>query len=478
MWAWGCNTNGQLGDGTTTQRTTPVQVSGLTGVDAVAASVTHSVAVKTDGTVWAWGRNGLGPGRRRHETQRSTPVQVSGLTGVDALAAGASHSLALKSDGTVWAWGYNGQGQLGDDTTTARSTPVQVRGLTGVDAVAANLLTAVAAGRASPTHGAETFTKAVPAGATVTTDVEEDGATPDDPLETTLTTPAAGTVSIAETPIQSAVADFTIYGRSVQITAPAASAANPLVIRFRLDASVYPPALSVFSLFVWRNGSSSTVPVGCGSGASPNPCVESRTRLPDGDVEIVVRTSAASKWDIGRAGPAAKAGGPYTVAEGSNITLNGSATGGEAPFSYRWLGAAGELNDPSKARPTFTGLDDATLTLNLLVIDAADLAGTDDATITVTNRPPIVSPLGVDANKNRRLQIAAPFADPGRLDTHTALVRWGDGTQSAARVSERHGIGATVADHQFARKGAYTVRLTVRDDDGGERSVERQVEIR
>jgi hypothetical protein len=64
-------------------------------------------------------------------------MQVSGLTGVQAIASGHSHNLALKSDGTVWAWGYNNAGQLGDGTYTERTTPVRVSGLTGVQAIAA-----------------------------------------------------------------------------------------------------------------------------------------------------------------------------------------------------------------------------------------------------------------------------------------------------------------------------------------------------
>lgn len=60
-------------------------------------------------------------------TDRYTPVQVQGLSGVVAVAAGSDHSLALKSDGTLWAWGYNGYGQLGDGTTTNRYSPVKVQ---------------------------------------------------------------------------------------------------------------------------------------------------------------------------------------------------------------------------------------------------------------------------------------------------------------------------------------------------------------
>jgi len=135
VWAWGENYSGQLGDGTFTTRTTPVQVTGLTGIIAIACGRNHSLAVKNDGTIWAWGRNSDGQLGDGTFTNRSAPVQVTGLTGVISAAAGYYHSLAVKSDGTVRAWGDN-DGQLGDGTYTPRSTPVQVTGLTGVIAVA------------------------------------------------------------------------------------------------------------------------------------------------------------------------------------------------------------------------------------------------------------------------------------------------------------------------------------------------------
>lgn len=137
VWAWGYNGDGQLGDGTTTDRISPVQVSGLTGVSKVAAGEGHSLAVKTNGTAWAWGYNNRGQLGDGSTTDRTTPVQVSGLTGVSSVAAGQAHSLALKSDGTVWTWGRNNYGQLGNGTTTDRTTPVQVSGLTGVVSIAA-----------------------------------------------------------------------------------------------------------------------------------------------------------------------------------------------------------------------------------------------------------------------------------------------------------------------------------------------------
>ncbi|GBC61093.1 hypothetical protein DENIS_2053 [Desulfonema ishimotonii] len=137
VWAWGRNYYGQLGDGTTTDSLTPVQVTGLSGVSAVSAGFYYSAAVKSDGTVWAWGRNYYGQLGDGTGTNRLTPVQVTGLTGVSAVSAGRYYTVAVKTDGTVWAWGGNDYGQLGDGTTTNSSTPVQVTGLTGVSAVAA-----------------------------------------------------------------------------------------------------------------------------------------------------------------------------------------------------------------------------------------------------------------------------------------------------------------------------------------------------
>jgi alpha-tubulin suppressor-like RCC1 family protein len=142
VWAWGYNENGQFGDNTTGNTSNlPVQVHGpgnsgfLSNIIAVASGPTHSLAVKNDGTVWAWGKNQNGQLGDGTTTQRLTPVQVSVLTGVTAVAAGNAYSVALKNDGTVWAWGYNGNGQLGDGTTTQRLTPVQVTGVSGITGI-------------------------------------------------------------------------------------------------------------------------------------------------------------------------------------------------------------------------------------------------------------------------------------------------------------------------------------------------------
>jgi len=136
VWAWGNNAAGQLGDGTTTHRLTPVQVQGMADVVAIAGGGLHTIALRRDGTVWAWGRNvcgQLGDGSTRESL---IPVQVQGLTDMVAIAGGGSHTIALRRDGTIWAWGDNHYGQLGDGTTTNRSTPAQVQGMTDVVAIA------------------------------------------------------------------------------------------------------------------------------------------------------------------------------------------------------------------------------------------------------------------------------------------------------------------------------------------------------
>ncbi|HEY0096920.1 MAG TPA: hypothetical protein VGB96_21510, partial [Archangium sp.] len=110
VWAWGYNASGQLGNGTTTQSTTPVRVLGLGNVQSIAAGDHHSLALKKDGTVWTWGNNSHGQLGDGTTTNRTTPVQVAGLSGVMNVTAGWFSSLALKQDGTVWAWGDNSYG--------------------------------------------------------------------------------------------------------------------------------------------------------------------------------------------------------------------------------------------------------------------------------------------------------------------------------------------------------------------------------
>jgi alpha-tubulin suppressor-like RCC1 family protein len=137
VWAWGANGFGQLGDGTTTARTNPIQVPELEGVIAVAAGDDHSLALLADGSVRAWGANAAGQLGDGTSQDQARPVVVQGLEHVRSLAAGHAFSLALQTDGTVWAWGANEAGQLGDGSNTPSGLPVRVRGLEGVEMIAA-----------------------------------------------------------------------------------------------------------------------------------------------------------------------------------------------------------------------------------------------------------------------------------------------------------------------------------------------------
>ncbi|MCC6473301.1 MAG: Ig-like domain repeat protein, partial [Burkholderiales bacterium] len=144
VFAWGNNGNGQLGVTEISEWWTPTQIPNLSGVTAVAAGNYYGVALKGDGTVWTWGYNGYGQLGDNSTTSRAVPAQVSGLLGVIAIAAGTDTSYALKSDGTVWAWGYNGYGQLGLGDTGNRLVPTQITALSAIGAIAAGERHAVA----------------------------------------------------------------------------------------------------------------------------------------------------------------------------------------------------------------------------------------------------------------------------------------------------------------------------------------------
>ena len=128
---WGDNSHGQLGDGSTTDRTSPVQVdlgSGNTAV-SISAGHSHTCAILDDGTLKCWGQdnNGqIGDGGTNSDQSSPVTINLGSSQTADSVSAGVYHTCAVLDDGSIKCWGLNNEGQLGDGSTTTRTTPVSV----------------------------------------------------------------------------------------------------------------------------------------------------------------------------------------------------------------------------------------------------------------------------------------------------------------------------------------------------------------
>ena len=129
-WAWGSNSAGQLGDFTNTSRSSPVSVAGgFTDWLQISAGGLGAAAIKANGTAWSWGLNNVGQLGDGTTSSRLSPVPVAGdITNWTQISVGNGHTVAIRANGTAWSWGFNNSGRLGDNTTTNRSSPVSVVG--------------------------------------------------------------------------------------------------------------------------------------------------------------------------------------------------------------------------------------------------------------------------------------------------------------------------------------------------------------
>lgn len=178
--------------------------------------------------------------------------------------------------------------------------------------------------------------------------------------------------------------------------------------------------------------------------------------------------------------PVANAGGPYSVAEGSDVTLDGSGSSdpdpGDAITLYEWdfdydgVDFTVDASSPTLFHPWHTYLDGpVSKTVALRVTDTkGSLSPISTATVLVNNVPPAVSTITAPLDPvqtNTSINTHASFTDPGVLDTHTAVWDWGDGSTSAGVVNET--TGAVSGSHTYTSPGVYTLTLTVTDKDGG-----------
>lgn len=126
LWTWGFNALGQLGNGTTLNDSIPRQVGVDNNWKSMAGGHNHSLAIKKDGTLWAWGHNHAGQLGNGTNTNQLTPIQVGLSTDWKYVSTRGLYSLAMKENGTIWSWGDNYNGELGNGTLIDQNTPQQI----------------------------------------------------------------------------------------------------------------------------------------------------------------------------------------------------------------------------------------------------------------------------------------------------------------------------------------------------------------
>ena len=132
LFSWGNNNYGQLGQNNQTQFSSPIQIPGTTW-SSINSGAQHSLAIKTDNTLWSWGLNQFGRLGQNNTTPRSSPVQIPGTSWSSlgkSASENATHTMAIKTDGTLWSWGSNSYGTLGQNNQIFYSSPVQIPGTT------------------------------------------------------------------------------------------------------------------------------------------------------------------------------------------------------------------------------------------------------------------------------------------------------------------------------------------------------------
>ena len=181
--------------------------------------------------------------------------------------------------------------------------------------------------------------------------------------------------------------------------------------------------------------------------------------------------------------PVADANGPYTVDEGTELTLDASGSydvdGDDLQFQWDFENdGTWDTSWSDNSSANYTWYDNQSVTVKVQITDG-ELSDNATASVTVLNVPPTVE-AGPDqmVYSGENVTVAASFADPGTLDTHTATIDWGDGNTGPGTVTESGGSGNVTGSHTYYVPGIYTVTVTVEDDDGDSDSDSFDVEVK
>ncbi len=425
VWGYGRNLAGEVGDGTTTQRTRPVHVRDSSGVGllkqivAIDTEEGVSLALDAQGHVWAWGKNNLGQHGIGNTSTTLLPrlVQDSAgqgpLSNIVAIAAGDFHCLALAADSTVWAWGWNVYGNLGDGTDSARLLPVQVKNADGT------LLRNVVAIETGELISSFLLAN----GTALSCGFNERGQTGSFP-------------SLGENIPQQPLADCRRFEPEARFSASQATACESICVQFT-DSSRFSP-----QAWAWEfpGGTPAT-------STDPNPQVCYSTpgtyavRLVVSNAQgqdSLIKDSLVTVFGL----PEADAGADLSVCVGDSVNLSGS--GG---VDYLWSGSTA-LSCLTCSDPSFLATDD--LDLELTVIDANGCLATDSLSIEV-------QPLST-ADFSFSLDSAAFKVSLSNLSTNADAYVWdfGDGNSDSSANPV----------HTYGAEGTYEVCLVTFNDCG------------